>query len=47
MDLGENEDGNDYYEIISKKSVIPDLVIYNKTFNKNWDSFRRNKYKTK
>ena len=27
--------GNDYYEIISKKSVIPDLVIYNKTFNKN------------
>jgi hypothetical protein len=27
--------GNDYDNIISKKSVIPDLVIYNKTFNKN------------
>jgi hypothetical protein len=27
--------GNDYDVIISKKPVIPDLVIYNKKFNKN------------
>ena len=27
--------GDDYDDIISKKSVCPDLVIYNKEFNKN------------
>lgn len=35
--------GKNYYDIISIKSTIPDLVIYNKTFNKNDCFFHSNK----
>ena len=33
----------DSYDIISNKSTIPDLVIYNKPFNKNDCFFNSNK----
>ena len=35
--------GKDSYDIISNKSTIPDLVIYNKPFNKNDCFFNSNK----
>ena len=40
--------GKDSYDIISNKSTIPDLVIYNKSFNKNecfFNSNKKSKYK--
>ena len=37
--------GSDHHDIISDKSTIPDLVIYNKTFNKNDCFLQSNKKK--
>ena len=35
--------GDNHYDIISDKSTIPDLIIYNKSFNKNKCFFHANK----